>query len=341
MDCIAAVLESTGKGGNMILSVSRRTDIPAFYADWFLNRIKDGYLYVRNPMAPHQVSRVAISPDVVDCIVFWTKDPGPMLPRLDELEPYPYYFQFTLTGYGKDIEPNVPHKRARMIPVFQELSRRIGAHRVIWRYDPIIFTDRYTPEYHLTAFHQIAGALRGYTSRCVVSFVDLYAKNRERMRALGSYPLPENRMCSFAGQLAAIANENGMRTSSCAEKADLSPYGIERGCCIDKALIEQLIGRPIRAGKDRNQRKECGCIESIETGTYDTCRHGCIYCYANNSPERVLKNTRSYSADSPILCGQIAQEDRITERSARSLKENGWYQERLVDDAKDNRTSPG
>ena len=126
----------------MILSASRRTDIPGYYSDWFYNRIKEGFLFVRNPVNMHQVSKIDLSPEVVDCIVFWTKNPAPMLAGLEELKAYPYYFQFTLTGYGTDIERNVPHKKDVVIPVFQDLSKRIGAQRVVWRYDPILFNDR-------------------------------------------------------------------------------------------------------------------------------------------------------------------------------------------------------
>ena len=144
----------------MILSVSRRTDIPNYYSEWFYNRIKEGYLYVRNPMNAHQISKIILSPEVVDCIVFWTKNPEPMFSRLDELDAYQYYFQFTLTGFGNDIECNVPHKKEHMIPVFQKLAKRIGKQKMIWRYDPIIFTDKYTPEYHLKAFRQIAEELK-------------------------------------------------------------------------------------------------------------------------------------------------------------------------------------
>ena len=149
----------------MILSVSRRTDIPNYYADWFYNRIKEGFLYVRNPMNYHQVSRIELSPDLVDCIVFWTKNPEPMMARLHELDDYAYYFQFTLTGYGRDIEPNVPHKKDRMIPVFQRLSETIGSSRVVWRYDPILFNDVYTEEYHLRAFERIADALADFAEK--------------------------------------------------------------------------------------------------------------------------------------------------------------------------------
>lgn len=306
----------------MILSVSRRTDIPNYYSDWFFNRIKEGYLYVRNPMNAHQVSKIMLSPELVDCIVFWTKNPEPMLDRLEELEPYSFYFQFTLTGYGSDIECNVPHKKKRMIPIFQELSRRIGKERVIWRYDPILFTQKYTPEYHLKAFAQIAGALRGYTSKCVISFVDKYAKNAKSMAALASYMLPDGELTAFAREIAHIAAENSMRVGSCAEKIDLADCGIEHNCCIDMELIERIAGYRMKAGKDKNQRLECGCVESIEVGTYDTCRNGCLYCYANNSREQIMRTSGLYDATSPILCGQITEEDRITERKVKSLRKD-------------------
>ena len=149
----------------MILSVSRRTDIPNYYSDWFFNRLREGFLYVRNPMNPQQISRISLSAQVVDCIVFWTKNPEPMLERLEELKEYPFYFQFTLTGYGTDIEPGVPHKKEEMIRVFQRLSEKIGSRRVIWRYDPILFNRVYTPEYHRKAFSQIASALNGCTEK--------------------------------------------------------------------------------------------------------------------------------------------------------------------------------
>ncbi len=305
----------------MILSVSRRTDIPNYYSEWFFNRIKEGFVYVRNPMNAHQVSKIDITPEVVDCIVFWTKNPEPMMDRLDELAAYHYYFQFTLTGYGKDIECRVPHKREKMIPVFQELSRRLGKQRVIWRYDPIIFTAKYTPEYHLKAFGQIAEALKGYTGKCVISFVDAYAKNKKNMELLDSYELDNNELSEFAKKIAQAANENGMTVGSCAESIDLDDCGIKHNCCIDKVLIEEIIGCGLKLKKDKNQRQECGCMESVEIGTYNTCKNGCKYCYANYSGESVAKNCSKYDPTSLILCGTIDENDQVTERKVRSLKE--------------------
>lgn len=305
----------------MILSVSRRTDIPNYYSEWFFNRIKDGFVYVRNPMNAHQVSKIAITPELVDCIVFWTKNPEPMLNRLDELASYDYYFQFTLTGYGKDMERNVPHKKEKMIPIFQELSEKIGAKKVIWRYDPIIFTKKYTPGYHLNAFEQIATALKGYTEKCVISFVDVYAKNKRNMELLDSYDMDQNKLLKFAKKIAEIAKQNGMTVGSCAESIDLDGCGIEHNCCIDKTLIEHIIGCKLKAEKDKNQRRECGCMESVEIGTYNTCKNGCRYCYANYSEESVVRSCSKYDPKSPILCGTLDENDKITERKVKSLKE--------------------
>ena len=305
----------------MILSASRRTDIPNYYSEWFYNRIREGFACVRNPMNPHQVSRIELSPEVVDCIVFWTKNPEPMLERLEELAAYKYYFQFTLTGYGRDIEGNVPHKKDKMIPVFRKLSEKIGSRNVIWRYDPILFTRSYTPEYHLRAFEQIASALSGYTSHCVISFADTYAKNRKQMKELGAYELSGAELIDFAGKIGRIASANGMTAGSCAERIDLFECGIEHNCCIDKQLIEDMIGCKINAGKDKNQRLECGCVESVDIGAYNTCKNDCKYCYANDGREIIMKNCSSYDVNSPLLCGSITEEDKVSIRQVKSLRE--------------------
>lgn len=304
----------------MILSVSRRTDIPNYYSDWFYNRIKEGYLFVRNPMNIHQVSKIDLSPDVVDCIVFWTKNPKPMMDRLNELSAYKYYFQFTLTGYASDIEKNVPHKKEIMIPTFRLLSDTIGSRNVIWRYDPIIFTKKYTPEYHLKAFEQIAQALNGYTHKCIISFVDVYLKNKKNINDLEAFKLWDYELMNFAQDLNNIASRNGMTIGSCAERIDLKPCGIEHNCCIDKKLIEDIIGCKINAEKDKNQREECGCIESVEIGIYNTCLNGCKYCYANYSEKSVINNCSMCDVNSPLLCGNITPEDKISEKKMKSLK---------------------
>ena len=305
----------------MILSVSRRTDIPNYYSEWFFNRLKDGFLYVRNPMNFHQISEIKISPDVVDCIVFWTKNPLPMMERLDELEAYNYYFQFTLTGYGNDVERNLPNKKTSVIPIFQELSNRIGKEKVVWRYDPIFFSNRYNVQYHLKAFRSIAEALSGYTEKCVISFLDIYPKNKKNMDNLLSYDLSDSELREFAKELSNIAKENHIKIGSCAEKVDLDEYGIIHNSCIDKELIEKIIDCKLKINKDKNQRIECGCVESVEVGTYNTCKNGCVYCYANYSAKSVESNFQKYDPLSPLLCGHIEKDDRISTRKVVSLKE--------------------
>lgn len=305
----------------MILSVSRRTDILNYYSEWFFNRLKDGFLYVRNPMNFHQISEIKISPDVVDCIVFWTKNPLPMMERLDELEAYNYYFQFTLTGYGNDVERNLPNKKTSVIPIFQELSNKIGKEKVVWRYDPIFFSNRYNVQYHLKAFRSIAEALSGYTEKCVISFLDIYPKNKKNMDNLLSYDLSDSELREFAKELSNIAKENHIKIGSCAEKVDLDEYGIIHNSCIDKELIEKIIGCKLKINKDKNQRIECGCVESVEVGTYNTCKNGCVYCYANYSAKSVESNFQKYDPLSPLLCGHIEKDDRISTRKVVSLKE--------------------
>ena len=209
-----------------------------------------------------------------------------------------------------------------MIPVFQKLSKKIGSDKVIWRYDPIMFTKKYTPEYHLKAFEQIAYALKGYTNKCVISFVDVYAKNKKNMNELGNYAIEETKLFDLAKKLSQMARSNGMLISSCAEKIDLSSCGIQHNCCIDKELIEQIIGCKINVSKDLNQRLECGCVESVEIGTYNTCRNGCKYCYANYSSESVEKHCKNYNKLSPLLCGKVEIDDKISNRKVKSMRQD-------------------
>lgn len=305
----------------MILSVSRRTDIPNYYSEWFYNRIKEGFLYVRNPMNPHQVSKIDLSPDIVDCIVFWTKNPANMMPKLDQLQDYQYYFQFTLTGYGNDIEPHLPDKRKVLIKTFRNLSEKLGSERVIWRYDPILLNEKYDPEYHIKAFKEIADNLNGYTHKVIISFVDLYEKTKVNTAGLHIKELTNSEITELAGEMAEIARQNHLTIETCAELADLRGVGISHGSCIEKNLIEHLIGYKMKMNKDKNQREECGCFESVEVGTYNTCKNGCKYCYANFTEEQVEVSAKSYDINSPLLCGNVGMGDKVTERKVKSMKE--------------------
>ena len=301
----------------MIISASRRTDIPAYYADWFLKRIEARHVLVRNPMNPRRVSRVDLSPDAVDGIVFWTKNPLPMRGGLGALKDYRYYFQFTLTAYDTDVEANLPPKPA-LVDAFKALSDGIGREKVIWRYDPILLNPRYTETYHIRQFEQLARRLAGYTEKCTISFIDFYPKIAGAVKALGLTPIPDEQKRQLAKSLSEIASSYGLGLDACAEALDLSDLGIGRARCIDAQLIGRITGRPVSARKDRNQRPACGCAESADIGAYNTCAHGCRYCYANHSAGTVEYNRRLYDADAPLLCSRLGEDDTIHDRSPKS-----------------------
>lgn len=304
----------------MIISASRRTDIPAYYADWFLNRLRAGFVYVRNPINPRQISQVMLAPDVVDGIVFWTKNPLPMLGRLAEMGDYPFYFQFTLNTYGRDVEPNIPQKDEVLIPAFRQLSSKIGREKVVWRYDPILFNQTYTMDYHLKAFKWLAQKLADYTEKCTVSFLDFYQKTERNTAPLGLVMPSLAQKAALIQRFAEIAKEAGLALDTCAEAAGFEKFGIPPARCIDPERFERIGQYQLSVGKDKNQRPACGCAESVDIGAYDTCQSGCRYCYANRSPKAVTQNCRRYDPDSPLLCGEVAEGDVVRTRPPKSLK---------------------
>ena len=301
----------------MILSASRRTDIPCYYSEWLVNRMKSGYVLTRNPMNSAQVSKIPLSPDVVDCIVFWTKDAANILPYLkiiDELG-FRYYFQFTLTPYDNRVEKNLRDK-ADIENTFLELSKRIGKERVLWRYDPIILNDAINTDYHKNQFQRLCERLSPFTDSVTVSFVDTYKKLRTSLiRTITDDEIAE--LSEFIGQ---TAKDCGLTVKACCEKNNLTPYGIEKASCIDKAVIEKACGYPLDLSKDKNQRIGCGCMESIDIGMYNSCMNGCIYCYANNNPISVAKRFYSHDPSSELLIGTVADSEKITERKVNSKK---------------------
>lgn len=305
----------------MIVSASRRTDIPTYYSEWLFNRLREEYVLVRNPMNIHQVSRINLSPDVVDGIVFWTKNPVPMIPRLSELEKYNYYFQFTLNSYGKDVEPNVPSKSKVIIPAFQKLSKEIGRERVIWRYDPILLNDKYTMEYHCKYFRIMASKLSTYTEKCTVSFLDLYKNTVRNVKPLNLQDVSTEQQFELMQRFAEIAKEHGIYLDTCAEAIELENLHILHAHCIDKDRFERLGQFKLSVEKDPNQRPECGCIASIDIGAYNTCQNGCLYCYANYNADIVKRNAEQHNPTSPLLFGDLTADDKITERKVKSCKD--------------------
>lgn len=303
----------------MIISASRRTDIPSYYSEWFFNRLKEGYVLVRNPMNIHQVSKINLSPEVVDGIVFWTKNPAPMLSRMDELEAYNYYFQFTLTAYGPEVERGLPSKNKVIIPAFQRLAQEVGRERVIWRYDPIFLNGTYTVDYHCKYFEVLASKLSPYTEKCTISFLDFYKSTERNVKSLCIQPILLEQQAEIVEKLAGIAHKYHLSLDTCAEAGDFRKFGVTHACCIDRERFERIGKYRLTVGKDKNQRAECGCITSIDIGTYNTCKNGCLYCYANHSGTSVNHNFEKHNPKSPLLFGEISEEDRIKERNARSF----------------------
>lgn len=305
----------------MILSVSRRTDIPAFFSDWFFRRLEAGFVCVRNPVRPHQISKICLSPEVVDGIVFWTKNPIPMLNKLWILEAYPWYFQFTLTAYGKDVEPGLPSKENVLIPAFQDLSRLAGRERVIWRYDPILITDAYTIEYHCKYFESLAKKLKGFTEKCTVSFVDYYQNTENNLYSLHPIRETTEQRRELLRKFSDIASANNITVDICAERENYAEIGIPAARCIDQKRLEQIGGRMLSVKKDSKQRRECGCVESIDLGAYHTCPAGCRYCYAVHSQKQLRENLKRYDPDSSLLCGYVSKNDIVRERKMRSYED--------------------
>lgn len=303
----------------MIISASRRTDIPAYYSDWLLNRIKERYVCVRNPMNIHQISKISLEPDVVDCIVFWSKNPKPMLSKLQCINDYAYYFQFTLNPYDKDIEARLPCKD-EILETFQRLSDIIGPQKIIWRYDPVLLNDKYTISYHIYNFSEFAGKLRGYTEKVTFSFIDFYKKITENFKSAGIDEITGEEKNIIASNFSRIAQENNFIINTCAEDIDLSKYNISHARCIDDRLISKIIGYNFIAEKDKNQRLECGCIGSIDIGEYNSCSNGCVYCYANYSKIIVTNNINKHNEFSPLLIGEIIDKDIINERKVSTNK---------------------
>lgn len=307
----------------MILSVSRRTDIPAFYAKWFINRIREGYCIVPNPFNSKQLSRIDLTPKNVDMIVFWTRNPKPLFPYLKELDQlgYKYYFQFTLMNNPKIIETNkLPFETA--IKNFQELANLIGKDKVIWRYDPIILSNITNLEFHLIQYQNIAEMLSKYTFRSVISIIDNYVKTNHKLKIITqehnveffNWDQSQGEFQKLLLEIAKIAKENKLEIFSCSETIDLEKYGIQHGKCIDDEYINQVFGIEVSHKKDHSQREACGCVLSRDIGMYDSCLFGCQYCYATRNFDQAKENYQNHNPLSPSLIGNYNFNEKVTSK---------------------------
>jgi len=304
----------------MIISASRRCDIPAMFSQWFINRLSEKFALVPNPFNSKRYQFVDLSKESVDIIVFWTKNPRPIMRRLFEIDDmgYKYYFQFTLTPYDKSIETNLPNKDI-LIKTFIELSKSIGKNKVVWRYDPIILNDIYDLNYHKVMFEKFASKLSNYTNLCYISFVDNYKNISKDMNIKTNYKSSINYIKSVAKELSIIASNYGLEVFTCAENIDLTEFNIQKGSCINKDIIENILNGRVTVGKDKNQRKECKCLESIDIGTYNCCTLGCKYCYANQSELSAKERNKLHNKYSQLLIGSLAKDAIITKRDNKSV----------------------
>lgn len=294
----------------MIIQTGMRTDIPAFYSQWFLNRIDEGYVLVRNPYNESQVTRYSLSPEEVDLIGFCTKNPAPMLPHMDRLKPYGQYWFVTITPYGRDIEPNVPLKE-KVMADFIKLSEMVGVDSVGWRYDPIFIDEKYSVDWHIFQFAKMAEKLAGYTKTCVISFIDIYKKVWRNF--------PEARQVQRQDRLKIgqafvnIAKEYGMTIRPCAEGDELAQYGADCAGCMTVQTYETAlhIGLDIPKQKNNQRNGQCACFMGVDIGAYDTCGHLCKYCYANANTALVKANMKRHDPKSPFLIGGAMPGDII------------------------------
>jgi len=304
----------------MILNTGCRTDIPAYYSEWFCNRVRDGYVLTRNPYDPGQVLRYRLDPGVVDILCFCTKNPQPMLARLSELSRFRQFWFVTLTPYGKEIEPYVPDK-TDVLESIKMLSGIVGAKAVGWRYDPVFITGKYSPEYHLRAFSKIAQALSGYVNSCVVSFIDLYEKTKRNFpEAHAVAPEEQKRLIT---EFVKIGRQYGIPIRTCCENASLSECGADVSGCMTKEILETATDTSLWVPKSKKSpRAQCNCLLGADIGMYNTCLHGCVYCYANYDRKTVEQNRKLHDPDSPFLIGGFRPGDRIIDARQESYIKN-------------------
>ena len=302
----------------MIINTGGRTDTVQYYSDWLLRRFAEGYVLSRNPLFPDKVTRYELTPDKVDCVVFCSKNYKPILPRLREItDRFPAYFYYTITAYGKDVEPGVPSIE-ESIETLKELSALVGKERVAWRYDPVLLTREYTIRRHLDTFPWMARELAPYIDRCIFSFVEMYKKLETNMPEI--IPMSETERDALARGLGAAAAKLGMVIQTCGTNGDYTRYGIQASGCINLSILGKANHMEFRNLKHKGMREGCHCMESRDIGAYDTCLNGCKYCYANKNPRKAFENYEYHDPASPLLLGHLRPDDIVTQGAQRSFQ---------------------
>ena len=290
----------------MILNVSSRTDIIAFYEKWLIKRVEAGFVDVRNPFNPKLVNRINFSD--VDLILFCTKNPIPILNDLNKIK-IPYLFQITITPYKRDIEPNVPSKK-EVIEAVKKISQAIGKENVSVRYDPIFFSEKYNITYHIKAFKKLCMLLNGYVETIIVSFLDEYKNVLKNKNVLQYRKFTEEDYKIIGKNFSKIAKLNKMKVQTCFEDRNLTEYGFTKGECLSHELAYRLTGKKYKSWKAR----KCNCVEMVDIGVYNSCKHFCKYCYANYDEKIVNNNFKNHDVNSSLLIGNVKKDDIIKTR---------------------------
>ncbi|MDO5844275.1 MAG: DUF1848 domain-containing protein [Methanocorpusculum sp.] len=313
----------------MIINTGGRTDTVQYYTKWLLKRFEEGYVYSRNPLFPNKVTRYELTPDKVDCVQFCSKNYEPILFDLPKIiSRFPTYFHYTITAYGRDIEPRVPSIEKSM-ETLKKLSAIVGKQRLSWRYDPVLLTEKYTIQSHTETFEKMAAELAPYVDRCIFSFVEMYKKLETNMPEL--IPLTDTDKDVLARSFGEIAEKHGLYIQTCGTNGEYSQYGIHPSGCMTLEMVGKANGITFRNLKHKGMRQGCHCIESRDIGAYDTCMNGCKYCYANKNPEKAFGNYRYHDSDSPILLGHLKETDEVQQGLQKSFLNKGdvFTQQRL------------
>ena len=300
----------------MILNTGLRTDIPGFFSEWFYNRIEEGFVYVRNPYVKNQIYSYRLDPELIDCIIFCTKNPKPMFENLEKIDKFNQYWHITITPYEKEIEPNVPPMND-VLESFKYLSKKLGKENVTLRYDPIFINEKYTLEKHIESFEYIANSLSDYTTEAIISFIDLYEKTKRNFPK--AREVTKDERLKLGKEFAQIGKKNNITIKTCVEGTELDKFGIDSSGCMTKEVIERAINKNLNIPKQKARNGECYCLLNNDIGEYNTCGHGCLYCYANSNKRLVKRNLKLHDPKSPILIGEIKEDDIIKEMKQKSL----------------------
>ncbi len=301
----------------MIINTGSRTDTVQYYTQWLLKRFEEGFVYSRNPIFPNKVIRYELNPEVVDCIIFCSKNYEPILPYIKTITAkFNTYFHYTITAYGKDIEPNVPDID-KSIETLIKLSEIVGKQRIGWRYDPILLTEKYTKEIHYETFNYMTKEISPYIDRCIFSFVEIYKKLKKNMPEI--ILLTDNDKTEIAKHIGSIAKKYNMTIQTCATTGDYEQFGILKSGCLTSEILGQANNIQFKKIKHSGNRKGCNCMENRNIGDYDTCPNGCKYCYANQNSEIAKINFTKHDPNAPFILGNLHETDEIIQGKQQSF----------------------